>query len=719
MKKTFLIIIPSVLTVCVITATVLLNTVWASYGYTSMRAEGFADNTAWWAYPKDEDMSKAVNKTILEDKSVEWDVRGQKKKPLTTFLEMDGQAVSARISYGVDKFGRLRVYRYILFPPFAIDDYKFLSCGYELNYKITVNGRKTNEKFTSNNVRGMLTLASGDKDKGVRIIRVLYPSYDKSAFYEEITVVNTSKREKNIKIENLANQYVSELDGKYGVYKINSGLARGDFDSAELSENMEIRLGSGESYKATMVYAASMYSANGNHNANVDYESVSGNITAEYNGRKAFVDEMFEAVTVVTPYKEMDAMFSHAMLRQNECIYRTKAGYMQSPAGGGGFYNAMWTNDQCEYFAPFAAYSGYELAYSASVNCFRMFGERMDMREIPFAERKALQTSINGEGDSGWWYAGDRGDGAMYAYGALKFVLSGGDIDLARELYPYINWALDFSLARKNAAGVIKSDSDELEGRFPSGEANLSTSCLVLDALHYGAILAGELDDSTRAVYYQAEYTALRKNIIDYFSSEVEGYKTYRYYDGSNVLRSWICMPLNAGIYDRAEATLNALFSERMLKYNSIKTISTDNTIWDRAALFTFKGGYKSDLSNLTTPYFLAYTRERVIGNHGPYPYEAYPEGKRSQLSTESTLYCRVFTEGILGLNETGLGRYSFTPALSPDMSFITVGSITLNGQRYTVEAALNGSTVSLKIFLGNVIILNETKPKGSTFYFI
>ena len=42
--------------------------------------------------------------------------------------------------------------------------------------------------------------------------------------------------------------------------------------------------------------------------------------------------------------------------------------------------------------------------------------------------------------------------------------------------------------------------------------------------------------------------------------ANVKGYETYRYYEGNDILRSWICMPLIVGIYDRAAATIDALF---------------------------------------------------------------------------------------------------------------------------------------------------------------
>jgi cellobiose phosphorylase len=64
--------------------------------------------------------------------------------------------------------------------------------------------------------------------------------------------------------------------------------------------------------------------------------------------------------------------------------------------------------------------------------------------------------------------------------------------------------------------------------------------------------------------------------------------------------------------------------------------------------------------------YLTSYTRRRLLGDHVPYPVEAWPEGDQRHLSSESGLYCRIFTEGLFGLKPTGLDRFRCTPRL-PD----------------------------------------------------
>jgi hypothetical protein len=94
-----------------------------------------------------------------------------------------------------------------------------------------------------------------------------------------------------------------------------------------------------------------------------------------------------------------------------------------------------------------------------------------------------IPSSIIAEGTDIWNGAGDRGDAAMIAYGASRFALSQGDPVIAEELWPLIAWCLEYNRRHLNARGVVTSNSDELEGRFPSGEANLCTSSLYYDAL--------------------------------------------------------------------------------------------------------------------------------------------------------------------------------------------------------------------------------------------
>ena len=75
-----------------------------------------------------------------------------------------------------------------------------------------------------------------------------------------------------------------------------------------------------------------------------------------------------------------------------------------------------------------------------------------------------------------------------------------------------------------NDAGVPRSARDELEGRFPSGEANLCTATLYYDGLVNAAYLAPLVGEPKLAATYRKQAEELKKNINKYFSANVSGY---------------------------------------------------------------------------------------------------------------------------------------------------------------------------------------------------
>lgn len=107
---------------------------------------------------------------------------------------------------------------------------------------------------------------------------------------------------------------------------------------------------------------------------------------------------------------------------------------------------------------------------------------------------------------------------------------------------------------------MVTSDSDELEGRFPAGKANLCTSSLYYDALLSAAYLAEALGKGKSvANNYRKQAAELERNMDDYFAATVEGFDTYAYYKGNDVLRAWICIPLTVGI-NNVPKVLSKLF---------------------------------------------------------------------------------------------------------------------------------------------------------------
>jgi hypothetical protein len=255
---------------------------------------------------------------------------------------------------------------------------------------------------------------------------------------------------------------------------------------------------------------------------------------------------------------------------------------------------------------------------------------------------------------------------------------------------------------------VVASEGDELEHRLPSGDANLCTSSLYYDALLSGAYLLEELKgsrvqgfkSSSNAATYRKQAATLRQNIDKFFHATVEGYDTYRYYEGNDVLRSWICIPLTMGIYDRAEGNLKAMFSPQLWTENGMLSQSGDKIFWDRSTLYGFRGAFAAGYADKALEYLKKFSAIRLLGEHVPYVVEAWPEGGLRHLSAESGLYCRIITEGLLGFRPTGFRSFTLTPQMPTEWneySLYRINACTDTPINILVERTTNGK-LSVKI---------------------
>ena len=275
----------------------------------------------------------------------------------------------------------------------------------------------------------------------------------------------------------------------------------------------------------------------------------------------------------------------------------------------------------------------------------------------------------------------------MSAYGASRYALTRGSRAEAEELWPLVEWCLEYCRRQINDKGVVKSDKDELEGRFPAGDANLCTSTLYYDALLSAAYLGRELGKSPKLIAdYQKRAKAMRAAIESHFGANVKGYETYRYYEGNDILRSWICMPLCVGIYDRAEQTVNAMFKSDLYTKDGLLTAQNSSTFWDRSTLYALRGGYAAGYADMMTKELSFYSSNRLLGDHVPYPIEAWPEGSQRHLSAESGLYCRIVTEGMFGIRPTGMRSFELKPEIPTEWEYARLKHIRAFGGDFDIE---------------------------------
>ena len=343
------------------------------------------------------------------------------------------------------------------------------------------------------------------------------------------------------------------------------------------------------------------------------------------------------------------------------------------------------------------------------MNSFRHFARFMN------PDYKPIPSSIVAEGADIWNGAGDRGDAAMIAYGASRYALASGSKEVGSELWPLIEWCLEYCRRNLNSEGVVRSDHDELEGRFPAGEANLCTSSLYYDALLSAAMLARDLKmPSKMSVSYRRQAAELAKAIDRYFAGPVEEFDTYAYYKGNDRLRSWICIPLTVGINDKLEPTLDALFSPELWTENGLLTQSGTSTFWDRSTLYALRGVLQAGAVERAMPYLTAYSTKRLTGDHVPYAIEAWPEGNQRHLSAESALYARIFTEGMFGIRPTGLKRFEMTPRLPKEWPSMALRNIKAFGEDFDIEVSrLEDGCLDVRVMSAGKPLARKTIKDG------
>lgn len=620
---------------------------------------------------------------LRKDGSIFWKITD--RLPHADHIEMSGQKVSLWLQYEVDAEKRLHLKRTVVFPTFRMkpnDTHSSLMqvIRDEELPQVFVDGKPMKEAlFNGHQLKGFSDVLTGIRldgrmeiysktgEKGlVALKRTLFPSIDQAMAIERLVFVNQGPKPVRIAMDHqfrdiLIDTPRSHLKPHHLILKT---AGKG---------NPLVKPGDSISFSITYQAAANAAAA------------VEPDVPAEESARKARIGEISGKLQLITPEPILNTAFAFAKIRATESIFNTKRGLMHGP-GGLSYYAAIWANDQAEYVNPFFAFLGDELGNRSAMNAYRMFAAYMNQ------EYKPIPSSIIAEGDGFWNGAGDRGDQAMIAYGASRYALANGNIDSARVLWPLIEWCLEYSRRKLNKEGVVASKSDELEGRFPAGDANLSTSCLYYDALISAAELVPLLDKGAKIQQaYLEQAKALRLAIGRYFSANVEGFDTYRYYKGNDVLRSWICMPLTVGIEERKEGTIRALFSSRLFTQDGLLTQSGDKTFWDRATLYALRGILAAGETEEAMTYLRYYSRRRLLGEHVPYPVEAFPEGGQRHLSAESGLYCRVFTEGLFGIRPVGFDRFNCTPRIPEGWKEMALRNVHSFGSTFDIEISRIG----------------------------
>ena len=622
--------------------------------------------------------------TIQTDGSILWKI--DNRLPHNDHIEMSGEKVSLWMQYGVDTSGKSNFVRTIVFPTYRLLPARTIAhMMYDVKDadlpRILINDRLLKagvinaavaadqpEKVITVRHRGIMEMQSEiGRDRNVLLKRSFFPSVDKPMAIEKLVFINIGKQPAKIEMEYLKKETSPAANRmKEGPHK---------FIIATIDDG-ERTIAPGDSVQFAISYQA----VRGNE------AFLIADINKEEAARKERINNILSRLQLQTPDLILNTLFAFAKIRSTESIYKTKAGLMHGP-GGLRYYAAIWANDQAEYVNPFFAFLGDELGNKSAMNSFRLFARYMN------PEYKPIPSSIIDQGDGTWHGAKDRGDMAMIAYGAGRFALAYGNKDSAMVLWPLIEWCLEYLKRKINDDGVVYSDSDELENRFPAGKANLNTSSLYYDALisavHLGKLLG---KPATQLKNYEVAAKQLRTNIEKYFGATVEGFPTYRYYKGNDTLRAWITTPLTVDIFERKQGTIAALFSPRLWTEDGLASLAGNKTFWDRSTLYGLRGAFAAGETQKALVFLKYYSKRRLLGEHVPYAVEAFPEGNQRHLSAESGLYCRIFTEGMFGIRPTGFNSFNCTPRLPDEWDAMALRNIHSFGNVFDLEIKRAGN---------------------------
>jgi len=593
--------------------------------------------------------------------SISWDVAADAFLPHADHIEMSGLRVSAIVDYGVDANGQLSLSRHVVWPMLRTipnDTHASLSRTFrdaDVPHLMIDGERPAWEKTESVRIGPALSITS-TCDQAIEIRRTLYPSVDKPALLEALEIRNVGTSAVEVRMSGRERVFRSPAEkGVDGAYVMRARVVSFGSSPLEAGDTREVLL----SYEAVREGGDGIALDGGK----------------EWRARLDWVKKLGESLVLETPYPELDLAFEFAKVRGAESIFATRGGLMHGP-GGGKYYAALWTNDQCEYINPFFPFLGYGVGNEQAINCYRHFARHMDP-----AFKRDLVSSV-----------------------------------IAEELWPHIEWCLEYCHRKTTAAGVIASNCDELENRFPAGDANLCTSALAYDALLSAAFLGEELGKPReRVAEYRARAETLRQAIEEHFGADMSGFKTYRYYEGNTTLRAWICIPLTMGILERTEGTVAALFSDHLWTEDGLTTEAGRRDFWDRSTLYGLRGALAAGATEQAGERLLAYTRRRLLGEHVPYAIEAWPENNQRHLSAESGLYCRVFTEGLFGMRPTGFRSFDCTPRLPDGWDRMAMRNIRAFQDSFDLSVERDGEGQLVRVIRENDTVFSRKTPLDAT----
>ena len=152
-----------------------------------------------------------------------------------------------------------------------------------------------------------------------------------------------------------------------------------------------------------------------------------------------------------------------------------------------------------------------------------------------------------------------------------------------------------------------------------------------------------------------------------------------------------------------------------MFTENGILTQNGSKTFWDRATEYALLGALRAGETERALPRLQHMSRVRLLGEHVPYPIEAWPEGSQRHLSAESALYMRILTEGMFGIRPTGFRSFELSPRLPQEWNEMALRDVYAFGSEFDIEVCRKGSKLLVTITPEGARPIVRTIKDGAT----
>jgi hypothetical protein len=309
----------------------------------------------------------------------------------------------------------------------------------------------------------------------------------------------------------------------------------------------------------------------------------------------------------------------------------------------------------------------------------------------------------------------NRGDDAMLLYGLSKFLLFQGDRAAAEEMWPLIEFSAASVQKNTRIDGIVASKTDEMEGRYPTGDANLSASSLAYGGYRLAAHLARSLN-KPEATEFDQRADKLRAAIESFFGAEVEGFHTYRYFKDCKVLRGWILLPLAMNINERQDSTIDAIVSDQLWpdRMNGGDILAASNrrdTEWGRETYYALRVLFKAGRTTQALDLTQRVVKAQIFGPRGPYPDE-----DAIDMLCPGSLYPRVFTEGMFGITPTGLDSFECKPWLPDGWPRMALRNVRTFGRTWDLVVEREENLQKVTVSCHDRTVLSESGPPGKTY---